>query len=242
MEALPKHVAIVMDGNGRWASQRNWPRVIGHRNGAKVVRTIVEYAAKRGISVLTLFAFSLENRSRPLLEVDYLMTLFVQSLRRYTHELHENQVRLRVIGERHLFDAKLLALVAEAEQLTAKNTGLTLVIAVHYSGRWDITQAARQLAERVEKGELKAHAITTELFQQQLCLADLPEPDLLIRTGYEQRISNFMLWQFAYTELFFSNCYWPEFTPAIFDEALNFYATRQRRFGLTPDQVADTHV
>jgi undecaprenyl diphosphate synthase len=238
---LPQHIAIVMDGNGRWAKNRSLPRVAGHRAGAKSVREIVEYAAKLGIKVLTLFAFSLENRARPQMEVNFLMELFLESLQRNTAQLHENNIRLRIIGDHHQFDSSLLRQIHAAEELTKNNTGLTLVIAINYSGRWDIVNASQQLAQQVQAGKIAPTDIDQTLFQQYLCSSDLPEPDLLIRTSGEQRISNFMLWQFAYTEIYFSRVYWPDFNHAALDEALQFYATRQRRYGLTPEQVEKQH-
>ena len=241
MSHLPRHVAIVMDGNGRWAIQSKLPRVAGHRAGAKTVKSIVEYAAQLKIEVLTLFAFSLENLARPAAEVKFLMSLFLQSLEDNTNELHRNNIRLRIIGEHQQFDKKLLQKIQKAETLTAKNTGLTLVIAINYSGRWDIVRASQQIAAAVESQQLSASMITQELFQRYLCLSDLPDPDLLIRTSGEQRISNFMLWQFAYTELFFSSVYWPDFNEAAFNEALEFYQTRERRFGLISEQVEKQH-
>lgn len=234
---LPQHVAIVMDGNGRWAKSRNLPRVAGHRAGAKSVRDIVEYAAKLGIKVLTLFAFSLENRARPPMEVNFLMELFLESLQRNTAQLHENNIRLRIIGDHRQFDSGLLRQIHAAEDLTKNNSGLTLVIAINYSGRWDIVNATKQVAQQVHIGKIAPVDIDQSLFQHYLCLSDLPEPDLLIRTSGEQRISNFMLWQFAYTEIYFSRVCWPDFNHHAMDEALQFYATRQRRYGLTPEQI-----
>lgn len=238
---LPRHVAIVMDGNGRWAKRRGLPRVAGHRSGAKVVRQIVEHAAKTRIDALTLFAFSLENRARPQSEVNFLMSLFLDSLERNTEELHKNNVQLRIIGDHREFNEKLLTQIHTSQNLTKNNSGLKLIIALNYSGRWDIVQAAQRVAEKVENREIASESITTEVFQQYLCLNDLPDPDLLIRTSGEQRLSNFMLWQFAYTEIYFTPTHWPDFNSQIFDEALTFYRTRQRRFGLTPEQVEKQH-
>lgn len=239
MPNLPRHVAIVMDGNGRWASRRKLPRVAGHRMGAKSVRRIIEYCAKLKVEVLTLFAFSLENHSRPRAEVNFLMSLFLESLEKNTEQLNENNVQLRIIGDHTRFDEKLLAQIHRSEALTKKNTGLVLVIAINYSGRWDIARAAQRCAEKVEKNQLSVDDIDQDLLQTQLCLADLLAPDLLIRTSGEQRISNFMLWQFAYTEIYFSPIFWPDFDEAAFNDAIAFYQTRQRRFGLTPEQVRD---
>ena len=239
MPNLPRHVAIVMDGNGRWASRRKLPRVAGHRVGAKSVRKITEYCAKLKVDVLTLFAFSLENHSRPRAEVNFLMSLFLESLEKNTEQLNENNIQLRIIGDHSRFDKKLLDQIRRSEALTKDNTGLVLVIAINYSGRWDIVRAAQRCAEKVGKKQLSVDEIDQDFLQTQLCLADLPAPDLLIRTSGEQRISNFMLWQFAYTEIYFSTIFWPDFDEAAFDEAIEFYQTRQRRFGLTPEQVRD---
>ncbi|OGO93480.1 MAG: di-trans,poly-cis-decaprenylcistransferase [Coxiella sp. RIFCSPHIGHO2_12_FULL_44_14] len=241
MPRLPRHIAIVMDGNGRWALQRRLPRVAGHRAGAKIVREIVEHCARLKIDVLTLFAFSLENLARPPSEVQFLMSLFFNSLEENTNQLHENNIRLRIVGDHSQFDAKLLQRIQRSEMLTEHNTGLTLVIAINYSGRWDIVRAAQKLAEQVALRQLSPADITQELFQQHLCLADLPTPDLLIRTSGEQRISNFMLWQFAYTEIYFTPILWPDFNKTALDKALEFYQTRQRRFGLTAEQVEAQH-
>ncbi len=234
---LPRHIAIIMDGNGRWAKKRLLPRVAGHQAGVEAVRGVVEACGKKGIEVLTLFAFSSENWRRPASEVGLLMELFVQTLKREVKRLHANNVRLRVVGERGAFDAKLQEGITQAEQLTQNNTGLTVVIAANYGGRWDIAQAARQLAAQVEAGELKSADITPELIDAHLSLRELPEPDLFIRTGGEQRISNFLLWQLAYTELYFTDVLWPDFSAAVLEEALESFGRRQRRFGRTGDQV-----
>jgi len=236
-QRLPRHVAIIMDGNGRWARRRMLPRYMGHREGVKAVRRAVEYCRKHDIEVLTLFAFSSENWRRPESEVGLLMELFVRTLRKEVARLHKNGVRMRFIGDRSAFDKKLQSLMDSAEEQTAGNTGMTLAIAVNYGGRWDIAEAARRLAVRVARGELEAEAIDSELLGQELSITDLPEPDLFIRTGGEQRISNFLLWQLAYTELYFTDLLWPDFNAAAFDEALCSFAGRQRRFGKTGDQV-----
>ena len=235
--ALPAHVAIIMDGNGRWAKQRHLPRIAGHRAGVEAVRAIVEACAVKGVKVLTLFAFSSENWRRPEAEVSLLMDLLLTSLQREVARLHDNKVRLLFIGERAAFNARLIDLMSQAEQLTAGNEGLTLVIALNYGGRWDVTQAAQQLARRVELGQLKAADIDAELIESCLCLRGLPEPDLFIRTGGEQRISNFLLWHLSYTELYFTATLWPDFDARAFDDALASFAARQRRFGRTGDQV-----
>ncbi len=234
---VPRHVAIIMDGNGRWAKQRKLPRFAGHREGVKAVRRIVEACKQRGIEALTLFAFSSENWRRPQLEVGLLMDLFMRTLKKEVQRLDRNGVQLRFIGDRAAFNDKLRALMDNAEQQTAANSDLKLVIAANYGGRWDITQAARKLAGRVACGELAVDDIDTDLFASQLCSADLPEPDLFIRSGGEQRISNYLLWQLAYTELYFTESLWPDFDDAALDEAIRSFAGRQRRFGRTGEQV-----
>ena len=234
---LPRHVAIIMDGNGRWARKRLLPRVAGHQAGVDAVRGVVESCAKNNIEVLTLFAFSSENWRRPPSEVGLLMELFLQTLKREVKRLHTNNVRLRVIGERSAFDPKLQQRIAEAEETTSSNTGLTVVIAANYGGRWDVAQAARKIARQVEAGQLTSAEITPELLDRHLSMSDLPEPDLFIRTGGEQRISNFLLWQLAYTELYFTDTLWPDFLGPAFDEALLSFSKRQRRFGRTGEQV-----
>jgi len=235
---LPQHVAIIMDGNGRWASQRHLPRISGHRAGLESVRQIVRACGEKGIDVLTLFAFSSENWRRPKDEVGMLMSLFVSALEQQARKLHQNNVRLRVIGERHGFSQQLQSLMSDAEALTADNTGLTLVIAANYGGRWDLTQAARAVARRVASGELAVDDIAAGHLAEGLCSSDLPEPDLFIRTGGEQRVSNFLLWQLAYTELYFTAALWPDFDREQFELALESYANRQRRFGRTGEQIA----
>jgi len=239
IESLPRHIAIIMDGNGRWAHQRYLPRFAGHRAGVSRVREIVRTCNQRGIEALTLFAFSSENWRRPLQEVNLLMDLFLTTLRSETQELHCNNVRIRFIGARTEFTQRLQEQINHAEQLTANNQGLVLAIAANYGGRWDIFSTARNLAERVERGEISANMITQEYFGQQLSLGDLPEPDLFIRTGNEQRISNFLLWQLAYTELYFTETLWPDFDENAFTQALNWFASRQRRFGRTGDQLGE---
>jgi undecaprenyl diphosphate synthase len=234
---VPAHVAIIMDGNGRWAKQRRLPRIAGHRAGVEAVRAIVEACAVRGVRVLTLFAFSSENWRRPEAEVSLLMDLLLTSLQREVARLHDNKVRLRFIGERSAFNPKLIEMMDQSERLTAGNDGLTLVIALNYGGRWDMVQAMQQLAQRVAAGELTPAAIDAGLIESQLCLRGLPEPDLFIRTGGEQRISNFLLWHLSYTELYFTATLWPDFDARAFDAALASFAARQRRFGQTGDQV-----
>lgn len=236
-ENLPKHIVIVMDGNGRWAKQRNKPRVAGHKAGVEATREVVQLAAKQGVEVLSLFAFSSENWHRPGSEVSFLMDLFLKALAREVRQLHKNNIRISFIGELTRFNDKLQASMQESEQLTAANTGMQLNIAVNYGGRWDITQACRKMAELVQNQQIQTTDIDEASLAQHLCMADLPEPDLFIRTSGEQRISNFFLWQLAYTELYFTDTYWPDFREESFNEALQAYAQRKRRFGKTEEQV-----
>lgn len=233
----PRHIAIIMDGNGRWARQRFLPRPFGHREGVKAVRRVVNACVDRGIEILTLFAFSSENWRRPSWEVNLLMRLFLISLRNEINALQQNNVRIRFVGDRSAFSAALQAVIQEAETVTAANTAITLVIAANYGGRWDIVQAARRLAKEVQQGVLTPEQINAEQFDRFLSLYGLPEPDLFIRTGGEQRISNFLLWQLAYTELYFTDRYWPDFDAADLDQACAAFAQRQRRFGQTGEQV-----
>ena len=234
---LPRHIAIIMDGNGRWAKKRFLPRTAGHRAGVGAVRKTVEQCLAKGVRALTLFAFSSENWRRPVQEVSLLMELFLATLERETDKLDENGVRLRIIGDRSAFVPELRERIAVSEDLTRHNQHLNLNIAVNYGGRWDIAQAARRLAEAVERGDLRAADIDSERLEAHLALADLPEPDLFIRTGGERRISNFLLWQLAYTELYFTPVLWPDFDEQAFQSALEDYAHRQRRFGYTGEQV-----
>ncbi len=234
---IPTHVAVIMDGNGRWAEARTLPRHAGHRSGVKSVRETVETAARRGVSYLTLFAFSSENWQRPAEEVSGLMRLFLEALQREVDDLHRNNVRLTFIGAREQLQAGLIRKIAAAEEQTRNNSGLNLIIAVAYGGRWDIVTAARNLAARVLNQEFSVADIDDEKLGGELALAGVPDPDLLIRTGGEQRISNFLLWNLAYAELWFCDCLWPEFGERQFDEALSYYASRQRRYGHTGNQV-----
>ena len=233
----PRHVAIVMDGNGRWALRRKLPRTAGHRAGVKSVRAVVEESVRQGVGALTLFAFSSENWRRPKSEVSLLMELFMSALRAEVGRLHENGVRLRIVGERSAFPEKLQRRIAEAEEVTAANRALILQIAANYGGRWDIARAARSLAADVRQGRVAPEDLDERLFASRLSFPDLPDPDLFIRTGGEQRISNFVLWQSAYSELYFSDLMWPDFGAEAYREALADFARRQRRFGLTGDQV-----
>jgi len=234
---IPTHVAVIMDGNGRWAEARTLPRHAGHRSGVKSVRETVETAARRGVSYLTLFAFSSENWQRPAEEVSGLMRLFLEALQREVDDLHRNNVRLTFIGAREQLQAGLIRKIAAAEEQTRNNSGLNLIVAVAYGGRWDIVTAARNLAARVLNQELSVADIDDEKLGGELALAGVPDPDLLIRTGGEQRVSNFLLWNLAYAELWFCDCLWPEFGERQFDEALSYYASRQRRYGHTGNQV-----
>ncbi len=235
---LPRHVAVIMDGNGRWAQRRALPRHFGHRAGAKAVRATVEGCARRGIEALTIFAFSSENWQRPPEEVTRLMELFVESIDKEVDELHRNGIRVRFIGELSRLREGLEAKIRAAEARTAGNTRMTLYIAVSYGGRWDIVEAARRLAQRAAAGTLAPGAIDEDAFAAELQLAGAPEPDLFIRTGGEQRISNFLLWNLAYSELYFCDTLWPDFDDEALEAALRFYSTRQRRFGLTDAQAA----
>ena len=234
---VPLHVAVIMDGNGRWARARGKPRHAGHRAGVKSVRATVEAAAERGVQVLTLFAFSSENWGRPEAEVSSLMGLFVEALRREVAELHRNNVRLRFIGALDELSKGLQGKMAAAVEKTARNTGLILNIAVAYGGRWDIAKAAQSLARKAVAREIDVDEIDADMLSDELQLADVPDPDLLIRTGGEQRISNFLLWNLAYAELWFTDVLWPEFDKDEFDRALAVFARKQRRFGQTGEQV-----
>jgi undecaprenyl diphosphate synthase len=234
--AVPQHIAIIMDGNGRWAQKRYLPRVAGHRRGAETVRRTLMACQSRGVRHLTLFAFSSENWRRPPAEVSLLMKLFRSMLEGEIARMHEAGVRFRVIGDLSRFDERLVALIRESEALTAANTGLTLSVAANYGGRWDILQAVRALAR--ERPECLAE-VREEDLAPYLSLADAPEPDLFIRTGGEQRVSNFLLWQLAYTEYYFTDVLWPEFDATELDRAIASYQQRERRFGRTSDQVRE---
>jgi len=234
---LPRHVAVIMDGNGRWARSRGLPRVAGHRRGADAVRSLVQACGERGIPYLTLFAFSSENWRRPATEVKLLMELFLKALDNEVQKLHENGVRFRVIGDYDRFGEKIASRIRDAEQLTQDNTRLTLTIAANYGGRWDIAQAARRLAELAAAGRVDPGSITPESLEPYLSMTGMPEPDLFIRTGGEQRISNFLLWQLAYTEMYFTPVLWPDFNKVEFELALQSFAGRQRRFGHTGEQI-----
>jgi undecaprenyl diphosphate synthase len=236
-DKIPTHIAVIMDGNGRWARRRALPRHVGHRSGVGPVRTIVELAAQRGVKYLTLFAFSSENWSRPREEVSKLMGLFLEALQREVDELHRNEVRLKFIGAREQLQAGLVEKIEAAEAKTSANKGLQLFVAVAYGGRWDIVGAARRLAAQAADGEIRAEDVDEQRLAAEMQLGGVPDPDLLIRTGGEQRISNFLLWNLAYAELWFCDTLWPDFGERQFDDALAYYASRQRRYGHTGDQV-----
>ena len=231
MEQHPRHIAGIMDGNGRWAKKRYLPRTAGHKAGAKSVRQLVENCVRHHIEVLTLFAFSSENWARPTEEVEALMELFLNHLDKEKKLFLDNQIQVRIIGDKTRFSSELQTKIQQTEDLTATCTGLKLVIAASYSGQWDITQAAQQVTQDVLDGKLVATEITPAVLGRYMCLSDLPSPDLLIRTSAEIRISNFMLWQLAYTELYFTDILWPDFGTDDFEAALRFYQQRQRRFG-----------
>jgi undecaprenyl diphosphate synthase len=237
LSGVPRHIAVIMDGNGRWAAARALPRPAGHRMGVKAVKQIVENCARRNVQVLTLFAFSSENWKRPKEEVSMLMSRFLQALDDEVADLHKNGIRLTFAGNLQQLSPALRERMNAANALTAGNTKMTLVIAIAYGGRWDITCAARRVAERVVAGELRAEDIDEAHIGDQLALAGLPDPDLLIRTGGEQRISNFLLWNLAYTELYFCDTLWPDFDERELDAAIAHFSRRQRRFGLVPEQV-----
>lgn len=236
---VPRHIAIIMDGNGRWAKSRFLPRVAGHKVGVDVVRQIVKSCVKHKIEVLSLFAFSSENWRRPPQEVSYLMKLFIKSLDKESKKLHKQNIQLRVIGDRSHFDEKLQRTMTNVETLTQHNTGLKLIIAANYGGQWDICKAMLEIATQIQQQNLQLSDISPELIHAKLTTADLPDPDLLIRTSGEQRISNFMLWQLAYSEIYFTDTLWPDFNEEEFEKALTFYSNRERRFGFISEQIKD---
>lgn len=240
ISCLPQHIAIIMDGNGRWAKQRLLPRKAGHKAGAKTVRNIIECCARRQIKALTLFAFGNENWQRPTDEVNALMALLFENLVKELPSLQKHNIHLAIIGDRARLDEKLQQQIITVEQQTAKNTGLQLNLAISYSGRWDICQAIRAIAQQVQNGQLNSAEIDQTMLAKHLSLAHLPEPDLFIRTSGEKRLSNFLLWQLAYTELYFCDCYWPEFDEQALQQAVDYYAKRERRFGKTSEQIGNS--
>lgn len=233
----PEHIVVVMDGNGRWAKKRFMPRTAGHKAGVKATRELVKACVENEINALTLFAFSSENWKRPDQEVSSLMELFLTTLQSEVKELHAQSVRMRFIGDCSAFSEKLQNKIRQAEELTRDNAGMCLNIAVNYGGRWDIANACRIIAEKVESGEIKSVDVNAELVNQYVAISDLPEPDLFIRTGGDKRISNFLIWQLAYTELYFTDALWPDFDRDELTTALHWFVNRQRRFGKTGDQV-----
>lgn len=238
----PRHIAIIMDGNGRWAQKRLMPRIMGHHAGVKAVRKIVEYCAKENIEVLSLFAFSSENWRRPKDEVSLLMELFMATLQSEVDKLDRNNIRLKIIGDKSAFPEKLQEKIRVAETQTEGNGGLTLLIAANYGGRWDITQALRKIVIGIKRGEIQEQEISEQLVSQYLVTDDLPEPDLFIRTGGEERISNFLLWQLAYTEFYFTDELWPDFDQNLLEKAIRSFKGRQRRFGHTGEQMIDKRI
>ncbi|MEO8741159.1 MAG: polyprenyl diphosphate synthase [Casimicrobiaceae bacterium] len=237
VRAVPRHIAIIMDGNGRWAKQRHLPRVAGHRKGVESVRSVVRACIECGVEYLTLFAFSSENWRRPPDEVSILMQLFIRALEQEVAKLDENGIRFRVIGDTSRFETRIRELITDGERRTAHNRRLTLTVAANYGGRWDIAQAAQKLIAAQPEA---AKGFTPEALDPHLAMAYAPEPDLFIRTGGEQRISNFLLWQLAYTELFFTDLLWPDFNGKALDAAIASYQKRERRFGRTSEQLQET--
>ncbi len=240
--AVPRHVAIIMDGNGRWAKQRFLPRVAGHKRGVEAVRAVVKHAIERGVEYLTLFAFSSENWRRPADEVSILMDLFLRALEQEVGKLHSNGIRFRIVGDTSPFDGRIRELIAAGESLTAENARLTLTVAANYGGRWDIAQAAHAFYRAHPEAIASVTVPAPESIAPYLAMAYAPEPDLFIRTGGEKRISNFLLWQLAYTELHFTDLLWPDFDEAALDAAIASYAQRERRFGRTSEQLASASV
>lgn len=234
---LPVHIAIIMDGNGRWAKERGLPRAAGHKSGINTLRDIVGHCTAKGIKALTVYAFSSENWRRPDEEVGLLMELFIRALKDEVAELHENQVQIRFIGELSRFPEKLQQSISTAESLTSENSGLTLSIAANYGGRWDICNAFQSVYRDIQEGNISASDVDEECLRKALTLSDLPEVDLFIRTGGERRISNYLLWQLAYTEMYFTDTYWPDFSIEQLDKAFEWFGKRQRRFGRTSEQI-----
>lgn len=236
-DLLPQHIAVIMDGNGRWAKQRGKPRIYGHRMAVKSVRETISTASRLGIKAITLFAFSSENWKRPEEEVSVLMDLFMTVLTREVKKLHKNNLRLQIIGDKTRFSPALQKKIASAEALTKANTGTVINVAANYGGKWDITEAVKQVAQQVSEGQLQPQDITEATISQHLSMADLPDVDLMIRTSGECRISNFMLWQMAYAELYFTDLFWPEFDEQAMLDAIAWFINRERRFGCTSEQL-----
>lgn len=238
-QSIPEHVCIIMDGNGRWAKKRLMPRTFGHRKGVTITRNSIEFFARAGVRHLTLFAFSSENWNRPEEEVSTLMELFFRSLKDNSAELNSKNIRIRFIGEREAFSQTLQNQIAETEVLTQSNNVMTLNIAANYGGQWDILNAVKKVAARVERREIVPDHIDQTMLESELSLSDTPDPDLFIRTGGEHRVSNFLLWQLAYTEFYFTDVLWPDFSSQEMQKALDDYARRQRRYGKTGDQIVE---
>lgn len=236
-DKIPQHVCIIMDGNGRWAKKRMMPRSFGHRKGVESTRVAIKYCASAGVKFLTLFAFSSENWNRPHEEVESLMALFIRALKDNTDELNDNGIRIRFIGDRNAFSNELQQQICTTESLTANNSKMTVNVAANYGGRWDMAHASKAVAQKVLDGSLSLDAVDEDTVAGLMALAGTPDPDLLIRTGGEKRISNFLLWQLAYTELYFCDQWWPDFSEQSMQDALDEYALRQRRYGKTGEQV-----
>lgn len=232
---VPRHIAVIMDGNGRWAKKRLLPRVAGHKAGANAVRTTVEQCVRRKIEVLSLFTFSTENWKRPIEEVNFLMDLFLYFLQKEIQKLHEQNIQMHVIGDHSRFNDKLQQQILEIEQLTANNSGLKLIIAANYSGRWDITESIRKIATEIEQGRGSSNLVSLEMIHQQIAFSRFPAPDLLIRSSGELRISNFMLWQLTQTELYFTDVFWPDFNVDELEKALAVFAERKHRYARFAD-------
>ena len=235
----PKHIIIIMDGNGRWAEQNGLLRSAGHKVGVKVLRNLIEHAVKLELTTITVYAFSRENWQRPKKEIELLLDLFISSLESEVKDLHENNIKLNFIGETDKFSKKLKKSMSESESLTSNNSKLTLNVALNYSGRWDIYNALLSIIDDMASKKITKNEINEELINKKLSLADYDEPDLLIRTGGERRLSNYLLWQIAYTEMYFTDILWPDFNVDQFDLALDWYAKRQRRFGKTSEQIGE---
>ena len=240
-DQVPRHVCIIMDGNGRWANKRMMPRSFGHRKGVESTRVAIKYCASAGVKYLTLFAFSSENWNRPHGEVESLMSLFIKALKDNTDELNENGIRIRFIGDRAAFSTELREQIGTTELLTADNTRLTVNVAANYGGRWDISRASKTIAQQIIAGEVTVDEVDEDYVGGVMALAGTPDPDLLIRTGGERRISNFLLWQLAYTELYFCDQWWPDFSEQSMQDALDEYALRQRRYGKTSEQLEESN-
>ena len=238
MDKLPRHIAIIMDGNGRWAKERGMPRVYGHRNGVKAVRETTESAAELGVEYLTLYAFSTENWNRPITEVSALMRLLVDTIKKEVKTLNENSIRLKAIGDLSKLPPRSQKALIQAIEDTATNTRMTLVLALNYSAKWEITEAVRKLASKAKQGKLNPEEIDDQTFSDALATKDMPNPELLIRTSGEMRISNFLLWQIAYAELYFTKTLWPDFRKKHLYEAILNFQNRERRFGKTSEQLS----